>query len=506
MSKFTLATNQPKEYQDLSEESRIEQLRHAETMKQYETQKRARSIIVPTSVEEIKRRLRELGHPITLFGEDHGDRRERLREVLARIELGLEDEPTARAHVPASSSSAQEHQQNLPGTRQKEVFYSPASEELIAFRQSLAEASLARSHQRLLSLRRIREDEHLQGEQDQQAYELYEYNKELILNMSQFGDERPMSTVRYSKDGRFLASGSFGPAVKIWDATGLTHLGTFRGHSDRITCTSFRGYGNSDGGDGNTPYMVASSSADGTCFLWDCRKIMPENEGGMDVEGGDTMDRNHLSPKLRVFKGHSGVVSSCEFHPYMDVIATTSSDFTWRLFDIETGKELLLQDGHIKECSGLAFHPDGSLVMTTDSGGVAMLWDLRSGHMIQGFQGHIKKISGVSFNANGFQAATSSLDNTVKIWDLRKRKIGYTLPAHSNVLTDVKYSTSGELMVTSSFDGSIKIWCARDFHIIRTLTGHGNKIMSIDMSPDEKRIVSAGYDRTIKLWAHKNEF
>lgn len=78
-------------YLDLNEDSKEEQLRHAEVLRKFEAQKRARSINVPTSVEEIKLRLRELGHPVTIFGEGHADRRERLREVIAHLELGQEE-------------------------------------------------------------------------------------------------------------------------------------------------------------------------------------------------------------------------------------------------------------------------------------------------------------------------------------------------------------------------------------------------------------------------------
>jgi U4/U6 small nuclear ribonucleoprotein PRP4 len=79
------------EYLDLNADSREEQLRHAELLKKHEAQKRARGIIVPTSIPEIKYRLRELNQPTTLFGEDHADRRERLRAVIARLELGEEE-------------------------------------------------------------------------------------------------------------------------------------------------------------------------------------------------------------------------------------------------------------------------------------------------------------------------------------------------------------------------------------------------------------------------------
>jgi U4/U6 small nuclear ribonucleoprotein PRP4 len=90
------------EYLELSEESKLEQQRHAETLRKLETQKRARAIAVPTSVDEIKLKLRELGHPVTLFGEDHADRRERLREVIAGMQLS--EEESARLQVSGTAS------------------------------------------------------------------------------------------------------------------------------------------------------------------------------------------------------------------------------------------------------------------------------------------------------------------------------------------------------------------------------------------------------------------
>jgi U4/U6 small nuclear ribonucleoprotein PRP4 len=533
--------SEAREYLDLSEESKLEQLRHAETLTQYETQRRARSIVVPTAVDDIKARLRQLGHPITLFGEDHADRRERLRSMLARIDLGLDEDSAASAAAAAANESLQQQQQQ-PGKQHKEVFYSPACEQLIALRRAVAEQSFARAHQRLQSLQRLRQGDDeaavaAQMRDDQRAADLYGHCEDVILSLSQLGDERPLSAVRYSPDGAFLSTGSFAPVVKLWEATGLACVGSLRGHTERITSTSWKPTSSSSG-NSSSARLLASSSADGSCMLWDCRSLLTttsdhngndfnevgsDNNGngtGMDVDvdgevvgTGTTVRLRESLPEslplrpVRTLKGHSSAVASCCFHPYLDTVATASHDFSWRLWDIETGAELLLQDGHIKECSGIAFHPDGSLAMSTDSGGVAMLWDLRSGHMIQGFQGHIKKITGVDFHpVNGFQVATCSLDNTVKIWDLRKRKCSYTLPAHSNVLTDVKFSSSGELLLTSSFDTTCKLWCGRDFHLLRCLTGHSGKVMAADFAPDEKHIVSAGYDRTLKLWANKNEF
>jgi U4/U6 small nuclear ribonucleoprotein PRP4 len=50
---------------------------------QVDAMRRARTIIVPTNDLTVRQRLRELSHPITLFGELAPGRRERLRTIMA---------------------------------------------------------------------------------------------------------------------------------------------------------------------------------------------------------------------------------------------------------------------------------------------------------------------------------------------------------------------------------------------------------------------------------------
>ena len=64
---------------------------------------------------------------------------------------------------------------------------------------------------------------------------------------------------------------------------------------------------------------------------------------------------------VQTLKGHIARLSTVEWHPQGRYIGTTSYDCSWRLWDVETAKELLLQEGHGRENYGFAFHPDGSL-------------------------------------------------------------------------------------------------------------------------------------------------
>ena len=79
------------EVMELSAESKESQQEHAKLLRQFEATKRARTIVVPTNVDEIKRQLRGLNQPVTLFGEGPMDRRDRLREFLAALELSDEE-------------------------------------------------------------------------------------------------------------------------------------------------------------------------------------------------------------------------------------------------------------------------------------------------------------------------------------------------------------------------------------------------------------------------------
>lgn len=49
------------------------------------------------------------------------------------------------------------------------------------------------------------------------------------------------------------------------------------------------------------------------------------------------------------------------FHPSGAYLGSASFDGTWRLWDVESSKELLVQEGHSKEVYALAFQDDGAL-------------------------------------------------------------------------------------------------------------------------------------------------
>ena len=65
---------------------------------------------------------------------------------------------------------------------------------------------------------------------------------------------------------------------------------------------------------------------------------------------------------VSTLKGHQDRVCRVAFHSSGAYVASASFDTTWRLWDVQTSKELLLQEGHSKEVYAVEFQDDGALV------------------------------------------------------------------------------------------------------------------------------------------------
>jgi hypothetical protein len=63
--------------------------KHDAMMKKFNIEMRARTIAAPTNDKEVKEQLRNFEEPICLFGEGPSERRDRLKNILAKLEVCL---------------------------------------------------------------------------------------------------------------------------------------------------------------------------------------------------------------------------------------------------------------------------------------------------------------------------------------------------------------------------------------------------------------------------------
>ncbi|GER52522.1 WD-40 repeat family protein, partial [Striga asiatica] len=432
---------------EVSEESKLVKERQEKAVQELLMKRRAAALAVPTNDNAVRARLRRLGEPITFFGEKEMERRDRLRALMARLDADGQLEKLMKAHEDeegaASSAASGEPEEDI-----QYPFYTEGSRALLEARKEIAKYSVVKSALRLHRAKRRKEDpdEDLDAEVDWSLKQA----RNLVLECSEIGDDRPLSGCSVSRDGKMLATCSISGVAKVWSMPDVKKVSSLKGHRERATDVAFSPIN----------HQLATASADQTARLW-----------------------NHDGSALRTFEGHLDRLARIAYHPSGKYLGTASFDKTWRLWDVETGEELLYQEGHSRSVYGISFHHDGSLAASCGLDSLA-------------------RVLGVSFSPNGYHLATGGEDNTCRIWDLRKRKSLYIIPAHSNLISQVKFEPQeGYFLVTASYDMTAKIWSSRDFKPVKSLSGHESKVTSLDIVGDGQCIVTVSHDRTIKLWS-----
>lgn len=467
---------------------------------------------VPTDDSRVRMRLRELGEPITLFGEGPADRRDRLRELLT--DLAERQEAGGDIDMMEAEADAEEAEDEA---EQQEEFYTEGSAELLEARKAIARYSLPRAKARVA--RQTEESTIPLRTHIKHRKAIKEKLQNFDLYGSQIAGERPVSICRFAPDGQTIATGNWAGGIRLLSIPDLEEKVNLKGHTDRVGGLSwFPGATLPSSGVSESSVNLASGGGEGNVCLWSLNQEKP----------------------LATLSGHIGRVCRVDFHPSGRYAASASYDTTWRLWDVETTTELLLQEGHSREVYAVSFNNDGSLLASGGLDSNGRIWDLRTGRTVMILEGHIREIYGLDWGADGYRVLSGSGDGWVKCWDLRQvRNIG-GIGAHKSVVSDLRWykgsdyaasylpsadqngrmdvdsptptpsegqqpapiqpKKSGTFFVSSGFDKNVNVFSADDWSLVKSLSGHSGNVLSTDISDDAKWIASCGHDRTVKLW------
>lgn len=269
--------------------------------------------------------------------------------------------------------------------------------------------------------------------------------------------------VRFSPDGKTIATASFDNTAKLWSADGRELL-TLKGHTLPVVDVSFSP-------DGKT---IATASRDGTVKLW-----------------------NHQGKLLKTLNAHkNSVVWSVSFSPDGKKIATASDDKTVKLWTSD-GRILKTLTGHTKEVYSVSFSPDGKKIATASLDETVKLWDIE-GKLLDTFTGHKDWVSSAIFSPDGQIIASASADKTVILWDVNK-KTKLVMRGHNDAVTEVVFSPNGQMIATASWDRTVKVW-QRNGVLLESFEGHQGQVYSVSFSPQGNILASASNDKTVKLW------
>jgi WD40 repeat protein/tetratricopeptide (TPR) repeat protein len=230
-----------------------------------------------------------------------------------------------------------------------------------------------------------------------------------------------------------------------------------------------------------------------------------------------------------VLRGHTGEVESVEFDRDGGRAATGGRDQTVRVWDVQTGSELLIYRGHRNTVHGVAFSPGGDRLASTGSDGRVLVWNLTraqrgllTGPAVEGIDGEGDNngewLASMVFEARGEQltaiscyrrprlatldASTGTVSNRRPLAGLRigptDHPTGYTefaplvaLAADGDCGAGPRAGKPGEVTVFDLFTG-------RERTVLR---GHTTDLLAVAISPDGKQVAAvAEKPPEVKVW------
>ncbi|POS85764.1 hypothetical protein EPUL_002184 [Erysiphe pulchra] len=288
------------------------------------------------------------------------------------------------------------------------------------------------------------------------------------------GHRGPVSQVRFSPDGRWIASCSADATVKVWDSMTGKHMRTMEGHLAGISAISWSP-------DSNT---IASGSDDKLIRLW---------------------HRTTGKPYPVPLRGHHNYVYSLSFSPKGNILASGSYDEAVFIWDLRARKILRSLPAHSDPIGSVNFIHDGTLICSCSTDGLIRVWETSSGQCLRTLVHEDNApVTNVCFSPNGRYILAWTLDSCIRLWDYVSGTCLRTYQGHENR----KYSLGGtfgvsgkeSFIVSGSEDGNIVLWDVKTKAIVQRLLAHDGVVCWVDTYPETNMIASGGMDKNIHIW------
>jgi WD40 repeat protein/serine/threonine protein kinase len=326
-------------------------------------------------------------------------------------------------------------------------------------------------------------------------------------------------SVGFSPDGRRIVRGGYGQ-VKVWDFEGIQEMTTVKGSTaDVISFALSSDYRQIVSSDGDTVTVKDAESGQEIITLKGqtagVKRLAFSRDGQRIFSLADKMikvwDAQSGRETLNL-KGHDNEITCVSISPDGQRIVSGSrfSDLTRpkdrariKVWDVESGQEMLTLQGHDRWVSTVAFSPDSRQIVSSSRDHTVKVWDAQTGQETLILKGHEHFVLCVAFSSDGQRIVSGSIDGTLKLWEVKSGQEPLTLEGHTDSIIGAAFSPDGLRIVSASYDNTLKVWDVATGQDLFTLEGPSGRILSVSFSPDGRQIASGGFDQTAKVWTVK---
>jgi WD40 repeat protein len=274
------------------------------------------------------------------------------------------------------------------------------------------------------------------------------------------GQPGPVRSVRFSLDGRQLAAAGGDKTVRVWDVGSGGNVRTLVGHSDVVEDIDYAPGGK----------VLASGGRDGTIRLWDVASGQPVG-------------------LLRA----AGPVRRIAYSPDGKRLAARLAGGMWTL-DVAGGTRLLEGSGAFGAAGRFGFDSTGARV-AAGTAREAATWDAATGRILTR---HPVAADSVAFSPDGGRLAAAAHTGAVTLVDLETGAARELADAGNDASLDVAFSPDGRYLAATHGPAS-RIWNLETGDM-RKLRAHSLAVVRVAFAASGKQLVTASVDGTVRLW------
>lgn len=309
------------------------------------------------------------------------------------------------------------------------------------------------------------------------------------LSEATTGHDNAVSSLAASLDGTFFASSSEDGTIFLWDSHEETIVREWVGHPSRggVSSIAFSP---------DSRYIV-SGGHDRTIKVWDTSKQFVEEVQSLEASGGTV--GGFLDPDAT-----DDTWYQCAWSADGKWIAASSETRKMYLWDARSFRQLRMFEERVALWRSVFFSPD-SRWLVWPSPSCIWLWDaLEPDAPPRSLRVHPTEDRGppkyLSFDPFSTYLVTVH-GNCLQMWDLVTGTLLAVMEGHMNNINSAVFSPDGWYILSASADGTSKIWLANSGECIMSIEGHeGQAITQALFSPDGNCFAAVSDDFTIRLW------
>jgi WD40 repeat protein/class 3 adenylate cyclase/energy-coupling factor transporter ATP-binding protein EcfA2 len=257
-----------------------------------------------------------------------------------------------------------------------------------------------------------------------------------------------------------------------------------------------------------TVYPVTSGrfSSDGkhltTLFASDRTGILTSRSWELSSSGAREVFSNTLNSGT--------MLTAFQANRDLSLLASTGYDMVLKVWEATTGqlvqsfpiRQTASSGGHTQYAIDLKFSPDSTRIVSAGDDGKAIIWEVASGKPLVILSGHHKPVDSVDFSPDGTRIATGSNDGTARIWDANTGETLQTLSSKNYMVMAVLFSPDGKRLLTGGGGDNIaRVWNVQTGQELLSLSGHTGAVDKVAYSPDGRLIATgSGKDGTVRIW------